>query len=96
MGGDKAIRSSFTVAEVVGEVDLGYIRHLLEEKCGVQSTEIDASSECNKTHDDLGINKHVAGSYPSSFGKGPRIISVTFPMLPLSPERSQQLIDNGE
>ncbi|KAN0076645.1 BIG/ATPase V1 complex, subunit S1 [Elaphomyces granulatus] len=78
MGGDKAIRSSFTVTEVVGEVDLGYIRHLLEEKCGVHLTEIDAS----------------IGSHPTSFGKGPRIISVTFPMLPLSPERSQQLINN--
>lgn len=53
MGGDKAIRSSFTVTEVVGEADLGYIRHLLEEKCGVHLTEIDASSECNKAHDDF-------------------------------------------
>lgn len=44
---------------------------------------------------ECGIDCFVAGSYPSSFGDGPRVITVNFPMLPLGPERAQQLSDNG-
>jgi hypothetical protein len=45
MGEDKAIQSNFTVAEVFGELDPAYLRTLLQEKCGLQLTEIDASSK---------------------------------------------------
>lgn len=44
-GKDKAIKSSFSVSEVSGELDAKYIQELLEKKCGAQTTHIDASSE---------------------------------------------------
>jgi hypothetical protein len=40
---DKAVQSSFTVSEVVGEVDITYIQSLLESRCGAETTTVDAS-----------------------------------------------------
>ncbi|KAJ9388763.1 hypothetical protein DTO063F5_2411 [Paecilomyces variotii] len=78
-GKDKAIKSSFSVSEVSGELDARYIQELLEKKCGTQTTHIDAST----------------GSYPSSFEKGPRVISVDFPVLPsAATDRRHQLQHN--
>lgn len=42
-----------------------------------------------------GIDSGIKGSYPSSFGDGPRVVAVNFPMLTLGSGRSQQLSDNG-
>ncbi|KAL2010031.1 hypothetical protein VTN00DRAFT_5838 [Thermoascus crustaceus] len=78
LGRDAAIRSNFTVAEVAGVLDSKYIQDTLKKKCSVETTDIDAST----------------GSYPSSFGEGPRVINVDFPMLPLESERAERLVDN--
>ncbi|KAL1968510.1 hypothetical protein VTN77DRAFT_1720 [Rasamsonia byssochlamydoides] len=77
-GKDKAIRSNFTVTEVVGILDAASIRDGLKDECGAHVTAIDAST----------------GSYPLDFGTSPRVIDVTFPMLPLGSNRAQQLADN--
>jgi len=44
LGRDAAIRSNFTVAEVVGVMDAEYARGVLRERCGVETTDVDASS----------------------------------------------------
>lgn len=98
-GKDKEIKSSFSVNEVSGELDAKYIQDLLEKKCGAQTTHIDASSElpCSTSYVPVRYTDgYTAGSYPSSFEKGPRVISVDFPALPLAAtERKHQLQHNG-
>ncbi|CRG89812.1 hypothetical protein PISL3812_06851 [Talaromyces islandicus] len=78
LGKDKAIRSNITVTEVAGVLDPLAIGNGLRDECGAEVTEIDAST----------------GSYPSDFGKGPRVIYVSFPALPLQDQRVQQLSNN--
>lgn len=43
----------------------------------------------------LTVVRCVAGSYPTSLGGPPRVITVDFPMLSLGADRGQQLQDNG-
>ncbi|OJJ02865.1 hypothetical protein ASPVEDRAFT_700651 [Aspergillus versicolor CBS 583.65] len=77
-GKDKAIRSTMSINEVAGILEAKHIRDILEDKCGAQTTVIDASS----------------GSYSTDFGKEPRVIVVEFPSLSLGSERVQQLSDH--
>ncbi|KAL3478220.1 BIG/ATPase V1 complex, subunit S1 [Aspergillus californicus] len=77
-GQDKTIQSTTIINEVAGVLDVKQIRSILESGCGTETTVIDASS----------------GSYPTDFGKEPRIIMVDFPSLPLSSGREQQLADH--
>ncbi|KAJ5096918.1 hypothetical protein N7456_007639 [Penicillium angulare] len=78
LGKDRSIHSKMSVNEVVGELDAKQIKSLLVEKCGAETTAIDASS----------------GSYPTYFESGPRVIDIEFAMLPLSNSRASQLSDN--
>ncbi|KAL1865117.1 hypothetical protein Plec18167_009520 [Paecilomyces lecythidis] len=98
-GKDKAIKSSFSVSEVSGELDAKYVQDLLEKKCGAQATHVDASSEFFSASDlieQVKLMRRLAGSYPSSFEKGPRVISVDFPALPAAAtDRTYQLQHNG-
>ena len=45
LGGDKSIRSSLTVKEVVGVVSGDYLGKLIQEKCDARHLRIDASSK---------------------------------------------------
>ena len=47
LGGDKSIRSSLTVKELVGELSGDYLSRIVQEKCEAGHLRIDASS---KTH----------------------------------------------
>ncbi|BDD55888.1 hypothetical protein MPDQ_003267 [Monascus purpureus] len=77
-GQDETIRSSMSVSEVAGVLDAAQIQAMIEKECKTRTTVIDTSS----------------GSYPSSFDKEARIITVKFPMLSLGSDRAQQLSDN--
>ena len=44
-GEDKRIRSSFTVTDVLGEVDTSALIGTLEKRCGAGTLKVDASSE---------------------------------------------------
>ena len=44
-GEDKRIRSSFTVTDVLGQMDTGTIMETLERKCSAGILNVDASSE---------------------------------------------------
>lgn len=46
-GEDKRIRSSFTVTDVLGEIDTSALIGTLEKKCGAGTWKVDASSECS-------------------------------------------------
>ncbi|GAD94065.1 conserved hypothetical protein [Paecilomyces variotii No. 5] len=96
-GKDSAIKSSFSVSEVSGELDAQYVQDLLEKKCGAQTTHVDASSEFSASDSDQQymLIRRLAGSYPSTFEKGPRVISVDFPALPsAATDRAYQLQHN--
>lgn len=101
LGKDKAIRSNVTVTEVAGVLDPLAIGNGLRDECGAEVTEIDASSELGSQWNDKRFTQALtttvpsAGSYPSEFGKGPRVIYVSFPALPVRDQRAQQLSDNG-
>ncbi|KAL1957087.1 hypothetical protein VTO42DRAFT_6345 [Malbranchea cinnamomea] len=78
---DNTIRSSFTVSEVVGEVDNSSFESLLVSKCGAGVMEVDAQS----------------GSLPSTseYTSRPQIIKVPFSRLPTDPSsRAEQLVTN--
>lgn len=98
LGKDKSIRSKMTVNEVAGLVDAKELRGLLEKKCKAQTTAIDGSCELLRWLMTTRVQEltATAGSYPTSFEKGPRVISVDFPMLSLDSDRAQQLSDNGK
>ncbi|KAJ6120375.1 hypothetical protein N7523_004655 [Penicillium sp. IBT 18751x] len=78
LGKDKSIRSKMSVDEVTGLLDIIEIKTVLTEKCKAQTTAIDGSS----------------GEYPISFGSGPRIVDIKFPMLSLGADRAEQLSGN--
>ena len=44
-GQDKQIRSSFSVANVLGEIDVSALSRTLENRCGVGTLHVDASSK---------------------------------------------------
>ncbi|KAJ5127369.1 BIG/ATPase V1 complex subunit S1 [Penicillium atrosanguineum] len=78
LGKDKSIRSKMSVNEVTGLFDTTEIKTILTEKCKAQTTAIDGSS----------------GEYPTSFGSGPHILDIEFPMLSLSADRADRLSEN--
>lgn len=97
-GKDKAIRSNVTVTEVSGVLDPLAIGNGLRDECGAEVTEIDASSELVRSEMIVfiqALNVSSAGSYPTDFEGGPRVIHVSFPALPLQGQRAQQLSHNG-
>ena len=51
LGGDKSIRSSLMVKEVVGVVSGDYLSKLIQEKCEARHLRIDASSKCYRAAD---------------------------------------------
>ncbi|KIX00160.1 uncharacterized protein Z518_10297 [Rhinocladiella mackenziei CBS 650.93] len=57
------IRSSFTIADVYGDIDPSSWTEVLETKCGVKITEIDASKD----------------SVPTTLTPAPRLVKVTLP-----------------
>ncbi|MCJ1393728.1 hypothetical protein MMC18_006604 [Xylographa bjoerkii] len=71
-GEDKHVRSSFTVSEVLGEIDTTALAKTLEQQCGAGTLSIDASTGLFDIVDDM----------------KPRIIKVDFPALPIGTDRS--------
>ena len=47
-GASNLIRSSATIGEVVGEIDGYQWQSLLEEECGAQTIEVDATSKATE------------------------------------------------
>ena len=45
LGDDKSIRSSFTVKEVLGWLDVGDISRAVQDRCGAAHLRVDASSK---------------------------------------------------
>ncbi|MCJ1414700.1 hypothetical protein MMC32_001027 [Xylographa parallela] len=70
-GEDKHIRSSFTVPEVLGEIDTTALSNTLEQQCGAGTLNIDASTGLFDIVDDM----------------KPRIIKVDFPAPPAGSDR---------
>ena len=56
LGGDKSIRSSLTVKEVVGVVSGDYLGKLIQEKCDARHLRIDASSKSHTAADWQEVN----------------------------------------
>jgi hypothetical protein len=48
-GRDKHIKSFFTVAQVLGEIDTSVLTAVLEDKCGAGTLHVDASSELSQS-----------------------------------------------
>lgn len=78
-GEDSRIRSSFTVTDVLGEIDTPALVRTLEERCGAGTLSVDASTGLFDIVDDM----------------RPRIIKLDFPALPTGPSRSEVLYENG-
>ncbi|KAL9592168.1 MAG: hypothetical protein Q9179_006992, partial [Wetmoreana sp. 5 TL-2023] len=80
LGEDKRIRSTATVADVLGNVDADTIIQDVESKCGAALLKVDAST----------------GSFTITDDPKPRIINLEFPSLPTtsSKQRASKLKDN--
>ncbi|KAI4124616.1 MAG: hypothetical protein LQ347_005676 [Umbilicaria vellea] len=77
-GEDEKVRSSFTVADVSGEIDLSELVRLVEKKCGAGLMSVDAST----------------GSFAMIDDMRPRVIQLDFPTLPTSSDRATALAEN--
>ncbi|MCJ1226798.1 hypothetical protein MMC12_003452 [Toensbergia leucococca] len=77
-GTNRDIRSSFTVTDVVGEIDPNQLVSVLETQCGAGILSVDAST----------------GSFPVVDDMKPRIISLDFPSLSTTHDRASKLSEN--
>ncbi|KAA6411842.1 MAG: hypothetical protein FRX48_03992 [Lasallia pustulata] len=77
-GDDENARSSFTVADVFGEIDPNGLVRLVEKKCGAGLMSVDAST----------------GSFAKIDDMRPRVIQLYFPPLPTSSDRATTLAEN--
>ncbi|MCJ1402145.1 hypothetical protein MMC11_005364 [Xylographa trunciseda] len=71
-GEDKHVRSSFTISDVLGEIDTAAFSNTLEQQCGAGTLSIDASTGLFNIVDNM----------------KPRILKVDFPALPAGSQRS--------
>ncbi|WEW60022.1 hypothetical protein PRK78_005505 [Emydomyces testavorans] len=75
---DGAVRSSFTVSEVVGDFDTEGLVSMLESRCAADSISLNGAS----------------GSFPSLSHRGrPQVVRVGFPELPEGSNRAETLLD---
>ena len=107
LGEDKDIRSSFTVSDVIGELDLREFSKGLQEKCGAELLEIDASSESHmsprstqpaSTSIILSVTKNIlmlAGSFTFRESQKPIVVNLDFPELPKDSGRASKLAEHG-
>ncbi|MCJ1339973.1 hypothetical protein MMC09_005266 [Bachmanniomyces sp. S44760] len=77
-GDNPAIRSSYSVPDVLGEVDPSALMETIEGKCGAGVLNVDAST----------------GSFDIIDDMKPRVIRLDFPALPTGPRRVNQLSEN--
>lgn len=97
LGDDKSIRSSLTVKDVLGWLDVDDVSRAVQDRCGAAHLRVDASS---KSHDDM--SRSDADPYYSAAGQftilddsRPQVITVDFPAPPTGIGRSQKLVENG-
>lgn len=100
-GGDKSIRSSFSVTDVLGEVNVDDLSRIIQDRCEAGHLRIDASSTTCPTATVCSESKRadpsqiVAGSFAITEDTKPRVINVDFPALPSGAERPQRLLEHG-
>ena len=98
-GKDKHVRSSFTVSEVLGEIDTTALSDTLEQQCGAGTLNIDASSGCPLSRMERWppfANMYlVAGLFDIVDDMKPRIIKVDFPAPTAGKDRSTTFRTNG-
>ena len=97
-----SVKASYTVNEVVGDLNIEALRRLLEEECGATRVAIDASSERSvfeipRCVADLliGSFNQPAGSFPVIADSKPRVISVDFQPPSSRHSVSSALLENG-
>ena len=102
LGDDLTIRSSLTVNEVLGQIDVDGLSRVVQDKCEAGHLRIDASSKHDgrrrKTIKEEPLaNRWIiaAGSFTIADEMRPRVINLDFPLLPDGAERAQKLVENG-
>ncbi|KAI9785243.1 MAG: hypothetical protein M1816_000491 [Peltula sp. TS41687] len=106
--GDGDVKSSFSVADVLGELDIEEVEDFLHTKCNAEVMNVDAASQFWDFFlatlftyvEEMGrvyVRYNIAGSFRTITDMKPRVVRVDFPALPRtddSSKRAKQLREN--